>query len=73
MLYNLLLFVLCPPRLTPRSRRDERGQATAEYALVMLAAAAIAMAVLSFVSRTNLISNLFHGIFNGLISHTKGK
>jgi Flp pilus assembly pilin Flp len=67
MLCNLLLLVLCPPR------RDERGQATAEYALVLLAAAAIAMAVVSFVGRTHLITNLLESVFGQLIHHTKAK
>ncbi|HEX4979921.1 MAG TPA: DUF4244 domain-containing protein [Acidimicrobiales bacterium] len=46
-----------PPR-TARPRPDD-GQATAEYALVLLGAAAIAMAIVSWVSSANPIGGLF--------------
>lgn len=37
----------------------QRGQATAEYALVLLAAATVATLVLTWASSTNRISGLF--------------
>jgi len=43
--------------------RSERGQATAEYALVLLGAAAVAMLLLSWVTKTNRISNLLDAVF----------
>ncbi len=43
--------------------RSERGQATAEYALILLAAAAIAMLLVAWVTRTNRISNLLDAVF----------
>ncbi|WP_420434103.1 DUF4244 domain-containing protein [Candidatus Poriferisocius sp.] len=49
----------------------ERGQATAEYALVLLGAAAVAMLLVSWVTRTNRISNLLDAVFRhitGLVS-----
>ncbi len=39
---------------------DERGQSTAEYALVMIAAAAVAGLVLTWAHHTNLVSGLFN-------------
>ena len=51
--------------------RGERGQATAEYALVLLGAAAVAMLLVSWVTRTNRISNLLDAVFRhitGLVS-----
>ena len=43
--------------------RSDRGQATAEYALILLGAAAIAMLLVSWVTRTNRISNLLDAVF----------
>lgn len=39
--------------------RDERGQTTAEYALVLIAAAAVAGLILAWATKTNAISKLF--------------
>ena len=43
--------------------RGERGQATAEYALILLGAAAVAMLLVSWVTKTNRISNLLDAVF----------
>ncbi|WP_419930263.1 DUF4244 domain-containing protein [Candidatus Poriferisocius sp.] len=43
--------------------RSDRGQATAEYALILLGAAAIAMLLVTWVTRTNRISNLLDAVF----------
>ncbi len=51
--------------------RDERGQTTAEYALVLLGAAAVAMLLVSWVTKTNRIGNLLDAVFRhitGLVS-----
>ena len=45
------------------ARRVERGQATAEYALILLGAAAVAMLLVSWVTKTNRISNLLDAVF----------
>lgn len=50
---------------------SERGQATAEYALILLGAAAVAMLLVSWVTKTNRISNLLDAVFRhitGLVS-----
>ncbi len=50
---------------------NQQGQATAEYALVLLGAAAVAMLLVSWVTGTNRISNLLDAVFRhitGLIS-----
>ena len=65
----LLLTVHLPHRLaSPLRRRDEGGQATAEYALVLLAAAAIALAVVSWATRTSVIGRLLDAVFRQLVS-----
>lgn len=51
---------------TGRLDRDDGGQATAEYALVILGVAAIAMAVLSWVTRSNLVGKLLDLVFGSL-------
>ena len=51
-----------------RSDRSEAGQSTAEYALVMLGAAAVAGLVLTWAKHTNLIGGLFSSVIHGLLS-----
>ena len=41
---------------------DERGQATAEYALVMVAAATVAVALILWASTTGVLPDLFDSI-----------
>ncbi|MCY3578385.1 MAG: DUF4244 domain-containing protein [bacterium] len=51
--------------------RSDRGQATAEYALILLGAAAVAMLLVSWVTKTNRIGNLLDAVFRhitGLVS-----
>jgi hypothetical protein len=45
-----------------RAAPSEAGQSTAEYALVMIAAAAIAGLVLTWANKTDLISGLFNAV-----------
>jgi hypothetical protein len=46
---------------------DERGQSTAEYALVMIAAAAIAGLVVMWAHKTNLVSGLFNAVLKKVL------
>lgn len=39
--------------------QDERGQATAEYALVMVAAATVALALILWATNTSVLPDLF--------------
>jgi Flp pilus assembly pilin Flp len=45
-------------------RREESGQATVEYALVVLAAATIALLVLAWASRTGKVGQLLDAVFD---------
>ncbi|MGQ9476535.1 MAG: DUF4244 domain-containing protein [Actinomycetota bacterium] len=47
---------------------DESAQATAEYALVILGAAAIAGALIAWAGGTNVIKSFFNKIFNQLMN-----
>ena len=42
--------------------RDERGQATAEYALVMVAAATVALALILWASTSGVLPDLFDAV-----------
>jgi hypothetical protein len=58
------LFVL----LTTRPR-PEAGQTTAEYALVLLGVAAIALLVVAWATQTNKIGRLLDGVLDSLLSN----
>jgi hypothetical protein len=58
-------------RLT-NAERSEAGQSTAEYALVMIAAAAIAGLVLMWAHKTNLVGGLFDGVIKKVLGGILG-
>lgn len=51
---------------------DERGQATAEYALVIVAAAAIALALIVWATSTDLLPSFFTTVLNKITSVAEG-
>lgn len=53
-------------RLTPR-RRSDGGQTTAEYALVLVGVAAIALLVVAWATDTNKIGRLFDGVLDSIL------
>jgi hypothetical protein len=55
-----------PPRL-----RGARGQTTAEYALVVIGATAIAALVVTWASKTDLISKLFDFVVGHVVGLLK--
>ncbi len=62
-----------PPRIAPsatnhRRRIHEAGQATAEYALVMLAAAALAGLLIAWAASTDGISRLLDAVLDSIIA-----
>ncbi|HUQ40656.1 MAG TPA: DUF4244 domain-containing protein [Acidimicrobiales bacterium] len=54
-----------------RVQRSERGQASAEYALVLLGAAAVALLIVAWATRTNRVGRLLDAVFDQLLSRTK--
>jgi hypothetical protein len=50
-----------------RVDRSELGQSTTEYALVMLAAAAVAGLVMSWATKTHAVSRLFDSIIGKVL------
>lgn len=55
-----------PTRLAAHDRRA-RGQATAEYALVLLGAAAIALLLLAWATETGAIARLLDAILRSIL------
>ena len=57
-------------RTAARARQD-RGQSTAEYALVLLGAAAVALLVTSWAVRTNRVGRLLDAVMDQLLDRVK--
>ncbi|MGB9357913.1 MAG: DUF4244 domain-containing protein [Acidimicrobiia bacterium] len=51
---------------------DERGQATAEYALVIVAAAAVALALIIWATSTDLLPSFFSTVLKKVTSVANG-
>ena len=60
---TLLLGLQARLLLLVAPRRDD-GQATAEYALVLVGAAAIALLVVSWATKTNVVGRLLDFVFD---------
>ena len=58
-------------RLLHRIIYREKGQGTVEYVLVILAAAAIALSLIAWISDTNLFSGLFGTVLKKVIGFAK--
>lgn len=59
------MFQLLQSRLS-RLPRGDRGQATAEYALVILGAAALALLVIAWAANTSAIGDLFDAVIDSV-------
>lgn len=62
---------LTPRSLTIRRRHSESGQATAEYSLVLLAAAAIALVLIAWATKSGKLTRLFDAVLDQLIGKAK--
>ncbi len=54
-----------------RLRLDQRGQASAEYALVLLGAAAVALLVMAWAARTDRIGRLLDTVMDQLMNRAR--
>ncbi len=52
--------------------RSDRGQATAEYALVLVAAAVVALALITWASTTDLLPSFFNTVMERVVSVANG-
>lgn len=55
-----------------RARSGQAGQATAEYALVMLAAAALAGLLLAWATSTDAVGRLMNTVLDSIIGEATG-
>jgi len=63
----MLMFIALTKSEVLRDRSSERGQATAEYALVILGAATLAGLVLAWASSTGRVSKLLNAVLDAVI------
>ena len=59
--------VLAISRVLTSRQDDDRGQSTAEYALLLLAAATIALLVVTWATSTGKIGELFDAVIDSVI------
>ena len=64
---EFLRVTIAATQFTSGCRRDDRGQSTAEYALLMLAAATIALLVVTWATSTGKIGELFDAAIDSVI------
>jgi hypothetical protein len=62
LLVSLQIAAMAPRPRRPTRASGDHGQSTAEYALVLLGAAAIAMLVVAWATETDKITDLFDSV-----------
>jgi hypothetical protein len=50
-----------------RRRLDDRGQSTAEYALVLLGAAGVALLLITWATKTDKVTRLLNGVIDRVL------
>lgn len=66
-----LLFFVTSAGRRRLERRGQQGQASAEYALVLLGAAAVALLVVAWATRTNRVGRLLDAVLDQLLSRVR--
>ncbi len=57
--------------LVARGADDERGQASAEYALVLLGAAAVALLIVAWATKSDLVGKLLDAVMKAITDKVK--
>ncbi len=65
------VFVFLASAVGARARTDERGQASAEYALVLLGAAAVALLIVAWATQSDLVGKLFDTVLKNITGKAK--
>jgi len=65
------MFLMMQSRVGTALRGDDRGQTTAEYALVLLGAAGVAMLLLGWATKSGAIGKLFDVVLSGIVGRVK--
>lgn len=71
-IHRMLAFVHAWAVTTWHRRGDESGQTSAEYALVLLGAGAVAVLIVAWATKTNRIGKLLDAVFGQLTKQVKG-
>jgi Flp pilus assembly pilin Flp len=58
----------CLTAVAERARHDQRGQASAEYALVLLGAAAVALLIVAWATKSDLVGKLLDAVMGAITS-----
>ena len=58
-------------RLGQRFRRGQEGQSTVEYALVLLGAAAVALLLVAWATKSNRVGKLLDVVFDQLVDRAE--
>ncbi len=66
-----LLFSVASAGRRRLERRGQQGQASAEYALVLLGAAAVAMLVVGWATRTDRVGRLLDAVLDQVLSRAR--
>jgi Flp pilus assembly pilin Flp len=64
----LSFFVYVQAAVLHLRRRDERGQTTAEYALVLLGAAAVALVLAVWAAKSGKVTGLLDAVVDKIVS-----
>ncbi len=67
----LAIYVYVASAVAARANIDERGQASAEYALVLLGAAAVALLIVAWATKSDLVEKLFDTVFKAITGKVK--
>ncbi len=65
------VFLFLTSAVGARARTDERGQASAEYALVLLGAAAVALLIVAWATQSDLVGKLFDTVLKAITGKVK--
>ncbi len=68
---HLFTAVLALGRRVRPGRTDERGQTSAEYALVLLGAAAVALLIVAWATKTDMVGKLFDAVMKAITGKAK--
>ncbi len=74
MLRTLVSLQILALATTDRIRRrlsDDRGQSTAEYALVLLGAAGVALLLVAWATKTDKITKLLNAVLDNVLGDAK--
>jgi hypothetical protein len=71
LLFPLLWLQINAARVAARVSRSDRGQATAEYALVLLGAAAVAVLLMGWAAKSGKIGELLNAVFDTVTRKVK--